>query len=96
MQVLANVIDMPIRIHKSEQTCALGAAMFAATASGIYSSVEDAMEAMGQGFDVEYKPDPSAAAIYARRYKKYQTLGYFIERGKAVEINDTLTQSVSA
>ena len=50
-------MDMPIRIHKSEQTCALGAAMFAATAAGIYDKVEDAMNAMGQGFDAEYYPD---------------------------------------
>jgi L-ribulokinase len=36
MQMMADVMNMPIRIHKSEQTCALGAAMFAATAAGIY------------------------------------------------------------
>ena len=57
MQMMADVMDMPIRIHKSEQTCALGAAMFAATAAGIYDKVEDAMDAMGQGFDAEYFPD---------------------------------------
>ena len=51
MQMMADVMDMPIRIHRSEQTCALGAAMFAATAAGIYPKVEDAMKAMGQGFD---------------------------------------------
>jgi len=32
MQTMADVMNMPIRIHKSEQTCAAGAAMFAATA----------------------------------------------------------------
>src|SRR5690606_35740945 len=31
MQMLADVMNMPIRIHSSEQTCALGAAMFADT-----------------------------------------------------------------
>ncbi|MBC7743509.1 MAG: ribulokinase, partial [Flavobacterium sp.] len=50
MQVMANVLNMPIKIHKSEQTCAIGAAMFAATVAGIYPKVEDAMKAMGQGF----------------------------------------------
>ena len=34
MQMMADTMNMPIRIHKSEQTCALGAAMFAATAAG--------------------------------------------------------------
>ena len=75
MQVMANVMNKPIRIHKSEQTCALGAAMFAATASGIYSKVEDAMNAMGQGFDMEFKPDASVVDIYRKRYGKYLKIG---------------------
>jgi L-ribulokinase len=80
MQMMADVMNMPIRIHKSEQTCALGAAMFAATAAGLYSKVEDAMKAMGTGFDAEYYPDPERAAIYARRYEKYKLTGAFIEK----------------
>ena len=78
MQVMADVMDMPIRIHKSEQTCALGAAMFAATAAGIYPSVEEAMQAMGQGFDAHYKPSAKAVSIYAKRYQQYKAAGKFI------------------
>jgi L-ribulokinase len=78
MQMMADVINMPIRIHKSEQTCALGAAMFAATAAGIYANVEQAMEVMGQGFDAEYHPNAERAAIYAKRYQHYKELGDFI------------------
>jgi L-ribulokinase len=80
MQMLADVVNMPIRIHKSEQTCAIGAAMFAATAAGIYPKVEDAMKAMGQGFDAEYHPNPAKASIYAQRYQKYLKMGGFIEQ----------------
>jgi L-ribulokinase len=79
MQMMADVMNKPIRIHKSEQTCALGAAMFAATAAGIYEKVEDAMQAMGQGFDATYSPDKSKTALYLQRYKKYNSLGGFIE-----------------
>ncbi|MDP4150925.1 MAG: ribulokinase [Bacteroidota bacterium] len=79
MQMMADTMNMPIRIHRSEQTCALGAAMFAATACGIYPKVEDAMDAMGQGFDAEYRPDGSKAAVYATRFRKYEQLGQFIE-----------------
>lgn len=78
MQMMSDVMNMPIRIHRSEQTCAAGAAMFAATAAGIYDKVEDAMEAMGQGFDVEYHPNESRVELYARRYERYQQLGKFI------------------
>ena len=79
MQMMADVMDMPIRIHKSEQTCALGAAMFAATAAGIFTKVEDAMQAMGQGFDAEYFPDKNKVEIYRKRFVMYQALGAFIE-----------------
>jgi L-ribulokinase len=81
MQVMADVIGMPIRIHKSEQTCAMGAAMFAATAAGVYEKIEDAMAAMGQGFDKVYKPNKANSRLYADRYKRYKKLGKFIERG---------------
>lgn len=75
MQVMANVMNRPIRIHRSEQTCALGAAMFAATAAGIYPKVEEAMAAMGQGFDLEYKPQAQTVAVYNARYEKFKKLG---------------------
>ncbi|MCP9753454.1 ribulokinase [Ferruginibacter sp. HRS2-29] len=80
MQVMANILEQPIGIHKSEQTCALGAAMFAATAAGIYATVEDAMLAMGQGFEKTVMPDPSTFDFYRQRYLKYQSLGNFIEQ----------------
>ena len=79
MQVMADVMQMPIRIHRSEQTCAIGAAMFAATAAGLYNTVEEAMEAMGQGFDVTYHPNEERRAYYAKRYAQYRSLGRFIE-----------------
>jgi L-ribulokinase len=79
MQMMADVMNMPIRIHSSEQTCALGAAMFAATAAGLYPKVEDAMAAIGQGFDATYKPDPTRTDLYAQRFKAYEKLGRFIE-----------------
>jgi L-ribulokinase len=79
MQVMANVLNMPIRIHSSEQTCANGAAMFAATAAGIYIKVEDAMNAMGQGFEKTYEPQSDKVAYYAKRYKMYLDLGNKIE-----------------
>jgi len=75
MQMMADVLNMPIRIHKSEQTCALGAAMFAATVAGIYPRVQEAMAAMGPGFDQEYLPDRSRESIYNSRYEKYLELG---------------------
>ena len=93
MQMMADVMNMPIRIHKSEQTCALGAAMFAATAAGIYARVEDAMHAMGQGFDAQYLPNADRVAIYAKRYEQYKKLGSFIEQqvNQSIETHPSVT-----
>jgi L-ribulokinase len=79
MQMLADVIGMPIKVHKSDQACALGAAMFAATAAGIYPRVEDAMKAMGPGFEKEFTPDPERTHLFSKRYGKYLLAGRFME-----------------
>ncbi len=79
MQVLADVINRPIRVARAEQAVALGAAMAAAVAAGVYPSFEKAQQAMGQGFEKEYVPDPGKAAVYDTLYKKYLALGGFIE-----------------
>jgi L-ribulokinase len=79
MQMMSDVLDMPIKIHKSDQTCALGAAMFAATAAGIYPNIEQAMLAMGPGFETEYFPNGEKTIVYQKRYLQYQKLGAFLE-----------------
>ncbi len=79
MQMMADVMNMPIRIHKSDQTCALGAAMFAATVAGLYPKVEAAMESMGPGFDAEYHPNPGKVEVYQKRYHRYLQLGDLME-----------------
>ncbi|MBB5437854.1 L-ribulokinase [Pedobacter sp. AK017] len=79
MQTMANVLNMPIRIHQFEHTCALGAAMFAAVVAGLYPTVETAMKGMGSGFDKEYIPEQENVAYYEARFLKYKALGGFIE-----------------
>jgi L-ribulokinase len=53
--------------------------MFAATAAQVFENVEQAMTAMGQGFDATYQPDASTANYYATRMKAYHRLGAFLE-----------------
>jgi L-ribulokinase len=78
MQMMADVMNMPIRIHKSEQTCAIGGAMFAATVAGLYPNVTEAMNALGQGFDMEYKPNALSADLYRKKFLKYKAFGKLI------------------
>lgn len=79
MQTLANVLDRPIKIVKSEQACALGAAICAATAAGLYPSMAAAQAAMTSGFDAEYQPVAEKVAVYRHLYQRYLDLGGFVE-----------------
>jgi L-ribulokinase len=79
MQALADVLGMPIKVAKSEQACAFGAAMFASVAAGIYPDIYAAQKAMGQGFSHEYVPNEANHKIYMELYKKYLQLGRFTE-----------------
>ena len=79
MQTLADVLGMPIKVAKTEQACAFGAAMFAAVVAGVYPKVEDAQKAMGQGFMSEYLPNEANHQIYMDMYKRYLIFGKFTE-----------------
>jgi L-ribulokinase len=79
MQMMSDVLDMPIRIHQFKHTCALGAAMFAAVVAEIYPTVEDAMAAMGSGFDTEYQPNAQNKEYYAKRFEQYKSMGQYLE-----------------
>ncbi len=75
MQIMADVLNMSIKVAKAEQTCALGAAMFGAVAAGSIPSVEDAMEQMGSGFSHTYEPRAKYISIYEKKYQDYCKLG---------------------
>jgi L-ribulokinase len=79
MQVMADVLGMPIKVAKSDQACAFGASMFAAVAAGVYNKVEDAQHAMGMGFASEYQPDMKNHELYLELYKQYTAIGKFTE-----------------
>lgn len=80
MQTLSDVLNMPIKVARSEQACAFGASMFAAVVAGLYEKVEDAQKAMGQGFAKEYKPNKENHKVYKALYEKYSVLGQFTEK----------------
>ncbi|MDZ7291912.1 MAG: ribulokinase [candidate division KSB1 bacterium] len=79
MQVTADVLNMPIKVAVAEQACALGSAMAAAVAAGIYPTIQEAQKKMGSGFEKVYEPNPANAAKYQRIYEKYSKLCDFVE-----------------
>lgn len=80
MQIMSDVLDMPIKVCNTDQACALGAAMFASVAAGVYPTVQDAIEAMNSGFAKEYHPNSENVEIYSELYRKYCELGEFTEK----------------
>ena len=79
MQTLANILDMPIKVAVTEQAPALGAAMYAAAAAGIYPDVNTAIAAMSEGYEKTFTPDPDVRETYQELYHKYLELGEFVE-----------------
>lgn len=75
MQVSADVLGMPIKVVRSDQAVALGAAMFGAVAAGKYSDVFEAQDAMLSGYSKVYNPDPESSRRYQELYEKYLQIG---------------------
>ena len=59
--------------------CALGAAMFAAVAAGVYRDIMEAMKYMGSDVEVEYKPDTRRARVYETLYQKYLKIAEIVK-----------------
>jgi len=80
MQIVADVLDRPIEVAASDQSVALGAAMFAAAVAGIYRSIPEAQKAMQQGIERVILPNPERVKCYDKIYREYLKLGVFIEK----------------
>ncbi|MEI6809188.1 MAG: ribulokinase [bacterium] len=78
MQIYADVTGRPMKISRSDQTCALGAAIFGAAAAGKaesgYSSVREIQSAVCGVRKTVYKPAPANRKVYAEMYVLYREL----------------------
>jgi len=73
MQCYADIIGKPMKVSQSEQTCALGAAIFAAAAAGegSWQHLQSKVTAVREKV---YYPIPENVAVYAELYTLYRTL----------------------
>jgi L-ribulokinase len=74
MQVYADILDIPMAVAASDQTCALGAALFGAVAAGAFPSVEAAQAQMCRVRERIYAPAPENVAVYAELFALYRQL----------------------
>ncbi|MES0341742.1 MAG: ribulokinase [Candidatus Humimicrobiaceae bacterium] len=79
MQILADVLDMPVKVASSFQAVALGASVFAAVASGYYKDIYQAQEKMASGFLKTYNPIKENVETYTKLYELYKKLGSQVE-----------------
>ena len=74
MQIYADICNRTMKISRSAETCALGAAVFGAVVGGAYRTVPEAQRRMTGFKDAFYKPRPAHAAVYAKLYPLYRAL----------------------
>jgi L-ribulokinase len=81
MQVYADVTRRPLGLVSSGQGPALGSAIHAAVAAGVYPDVPAAAAAMGSHRPAVYAPGPASADVYDDLYAEYVTLHDYFGRG---------------
>ncbi len=71
MQIYADIIGKPMKVSQSEQTCALGAAIFGAVAAGAgtWQELQGKVTAIREKV---YHPIPENAAVYRELYALYR------------------------
>ena len=74
MQVYADICNRPMRISRSSQTCALGAALFGAVAGKAYRSTRSAQAAMTGVKPKVYTPIAANVKVYRELYEIYLKL----------------------
>jgi len=74
MQMYADVTGRPMKVSRSAQTCALGAAIAGAVVAGAHPNYAAAQQAMTGVKKRAFTPNPQAHAVYRELYPLYRTL----------------------
>lgn len=74
MQTYADVTGRPMKVSRSGQTCALGAAIFGAVVGGAHASVAAAQSSMTGVKPLVYQPRPQNVQTYKRLFAIYSRL----------------------
>ncbi len=80
-QIYADVTGRSLRLAGSSQAPALGSAMHAAVAAGVYPNIDAAAEVMGKLKDMVVHPIAENKAVYDQLYADYKTLYNYFGRG---------------
>lgn len=81
MRAHADAIGVPVYLPREGEGVLLGSAMLAATAAGLWPSLDDAMAGMSSPAD-RIEPDPAQRDMHDRRYRKTRALQEFLRRDR--------------
>lgn len=81
MQIYADVTRLPLSVLDSEQGPALGSAIHAAVAAGVYDDVPTAAKSMGRVRRGVHQPDEARSQVYDRLFEVYRELHDHFGRG---------------
>lgn len=79
MQMLADVLKVPLYVCRDAQVCAKGAAIYAGVAAGCYRCIPEAQKSCCRLDDKPYTPHAEKEAFYDRQYQIYLESGRFGE-----------------
>lgn len=74
MQIYADVCGREIQVIDTDQGGALGSAIYASVAAGIYPNIKAASDALSVKRATVYRPIPDHQAAYEKLYAEYKTL----------------------
>jgi len=95
MQIYADVIGKPMKVSRSEQTCALGAAIFGAVAAGA-GTISEIQSRVTAVREKSYKPNPENHRLYTELYAIYLKLhDAFGTRNWSGQMHEVMKQLLS-
>lgn len=80
MQTMADALNCPIGVSSSTQAVARGAAIYAATAAGVYPDIPTAQQHLCESIQTTYSPIAANTSQYDPIYLQYRQLGDFLEQ----------------
>ena len=96
MQLYADICNRPMKVSRSAQTCALGAAIFGAVVGGAYATTSAAQKKMTGVKSAVYRPRKAAASVYAELYDLYRALhDSFGVAGTKADISHVMKQLIA-
>jgi xylulokinase len=78
-QIKADVTGLPVRIPRSVETTATGAAILAAVASGVHATVAGAVEAIVAFRPEEHEPEAERREVYDEAYRRYRDVFFALK-----------------